>query len=135
MHRYTVELRIVGKDLDPEGVTRALGIAPSRVRRHGEPRVEGSRSTWSGNMWALDILPPGRDDWSSLEDALGALLNIFGPIRNQIQAYIPTNQTYIWCGHFTSSFDGGPTLSPALLKSLGDLGIQLFLDTYCETPK
>jgi hypothetical protein len=135
MHRYTVELRIVGRDLDPEGVTHSFGIPPSQVRRKGEPKVEGSTSTWTVNMWAFEILPPGRDDWSSLEDALVALLNRISPVRGRLQAYLPTNEAYIWCGHFTSSFDGGPTLSPALLKALGDLGVQLFLDTYCEPPK
>jgi hypothetical protein len=36
----------------------------------------------------------------------------------------------LFCGHFTSNFDGGPTFSPSLLEELGDFGVELFLDTY-----
>jgi hypothetical protein len=36
----------------------------------------------------------------------------------------------LWCGHFQSSFDGGPTLSPELLKQLGEFEVELFIDNY-----
>jgi len=132
MHRYTVELQIVGQDLNPEEVTRTLGLAPTQVRRKGEPKVEGATSKWTTNMWAFEVLPQGRDDWSSLGDALASVLSTFGPLRDRLHAYSAANQIYLWCGHFMSSFDGGPTFSPGLLKSLGDFGVQLVLDTYCE---
>ena len=133
MHRYTVELCVVGENLNPEEVTRALGLALSQVRRKGDRRSE--ESTWPETMWSLDVLPEDQKEWSSLEDGLAALLKIFVPIRERLQSYPPANKLFIWCGHFTSSFDGGPTLSPALLKSLGDFGVQLVLDTYCESSK
>lgn len=133
MHRYTVELRITGENLVPEEVTRALGFKPSQVRRKGEPRSEGSK--WTTNMWAFEALPLGRDDWPSLGDGIASLLSTLNPVRSQLQAFSAANDIYLWCGHFTSSFDGGPTLSSALLKSLGEFGVQLVLDTYCESPK
>src|SRR5512142_2768441 len=131
MHSYTVELRIVGESLDPEDVTRTIGITPTQVRRKGEPRGEGS--TWTKTTWALDVLPPSGSTWNSLEDGLTALVSRVKPFQSQIQSYSPANELYVWCGHFTSDFDGGPRLSPNILKSLGDLGAQLFLDTYCES--
>jgi hypothetical protein len=36
----------------------------------------------------------------------------------------------LWCGHFSSSFGGGPTLSPQILRVLADFGVELILDTY-----
>jgi len=129
MHRYTVELRIFGPNLDPEEVTRRLGLPPSQVRRKGEPRVKGAASIWTESMWGFEVRPEGADDWLSLEDGLKAILATFGPKRDQLKHYFGENQACLWCGHFTSSFDGGPTLSPTILSSLGDLGCRLFLDT------
>ena len=132
MHRYTVELRIVGEALDPDEVTRVLGIVPPRVARKGAPKVAGAASRWTANMWGHEVLPVGRDDWSSLEDGIALLIGTFSPVRDRLLTYSASNEIYLWCGHFTSSFDGGPTLSPTLLKSLGEFGVQLVLDTYSE---
>ena len=132
MHRYTVELRIVGSNLDPEEVTRTIGLSPTQVRKKGERR--SAESTWANNMWALEALPPDRSEWSSLADGLAALLGAIRPVQDRLRNYTSGNDLYIWCGHFASSFGGGPTLSPVLLKMLGDLGAQLVLDTYFEPP-
>ena len=132
MHRYTVELRIVGQNLNPDEVTRKLSVVPTRVARKGEPKVGGATSKWMANMWGFEVLPPGKDDWTSLEDGIEALLRTFEPIRERLHSYSEGNEMYLWCGHFTSSFDGGPSLSPTLLKALGDFGVQLMLDTYSE---
>ena len=130
MHRYTVELRIMGPNIDPDEVTRTLGISPSQVRKKGMRKSEVS--TWPVSMWALEIVPDGQKDWSSLEDGLTSLLSRISPLQAHIQNYMAAYDVCIWCGHFTSSFDGGPTLSPSILKLLGDTGVQLILDTYCE---
>jgi hypothetical protein len=37
---------------------------------------------------------------------------------------------FLWCGDFSSSFGGGPRLSPQILKALGDFGVELILETY-----
>jgi hypothetical protein len=132
MHRYTVDLRIVGHDLNTEEVTQTLGLSPTQVRKRGERRGEGS--TWTSNTWVFEVLPPVGGDWVSLDDALVSLLSAIDPIRSRLEPYLRTNDVYLWCGHFTSSFGGGPTLSPSVLKSLANLGVRLCLDTYCEVP-
>jgi hypothetical protein len=129
MHRYTVELRISGEHLDPDQITRTLGVTPTQTRRKGERKSE--TSTWPDNMWSFDARPQGQEDWSTLEDGLSSLLNTFGPIRDRVRSCSSGNNVVIWCGHFTSSFDGGPALSPELLRSIGDFGAELFLDTHC----
>lgn len=130
MHRYTVELRIVGEELAHDEVTRALGVEPTQVRKKGEHRSE--KSVWSENMWCFEIRPVNQRDWLSLEDGLAALIERFIPMRKRLESHLPANKIFIWCGHFTSSFDGGPTFSPQLLRSLGELGVELVLDTFCE---
>lgn len=132
MHRYTVELRIIGPELNPEQVTEHLGLQPTQVRRKGEPRSK--TSNWTTTMWGIEVLPPGQDDWPSLEDGLNELLSVVGPIWSRITPYSTKNEVLLWCGHFTSSFDGGPSFTPNLLKSLAGLGVKLYLDTYCEDP-
>lgn len=69
MHRYTVELRIVGKELDPDEVTRRLGLEPSQACRNGDRRSESSTRT--ADTWSFEVLPPARDDWPSLAEGLG----------------------------------------------------------------
>lgn len=130
MHRYTIEFRIAGQNLRPEDVTRELGINPTQVRHKGDRR--GERSTWSENMWSVEVFPSESDSWYSLADGLQALFNLINPLKDRILSYSADNQLCIWCGHFTSSFDGGPVLPPAVLKTLGDFGVQMVLDTYCE---
>lgn len=130
MHQYTVELRIAGQNLDPDEVTKHLGIEPTQVRRRGERRSENS--TWTENMWAYEIIPSQQEAWQSLSDGLMTLLESMRPLYSQIHSYLPANSVYLWCGHFTSSFDGGPALSPTLLRALSDFGVELVLDTYCQ---
>jgi len=135
MHRYTVELRITGDKVNPDAITRALGLAPTLIRKMGEPKMEGVTAKWNANTWGYEVLPAGNDDWPSLEDGLKALLRTFEPIREKLKECCEGNDVYLWCGHFASSFDGGPILSPSLFRSLADFGVQLFLDTYSERAK
>jgi hypothetical protein len=85
-------------------------------------------------MWGYSAYPTNRPkNWDSLEEGLSALLNIFMPLKKKIAEYAEKYDVNLWCGHFTSSFDGGPTLSPEILKKLGDFGVELFLDTYFQS--
>lgn len=131
MHQYTVELRIAGQDLDPDEITRSLGISPTQVRRKGERR--SGASVWTENMWAYEVFPSQRDSWSSLSDGLTSLLNEVLPLKTRLQSFASANKIYLWCGHFTTDFDGGPTLPPELLKLLGEFGVGLELDTYHQS--
>ena len=86
-------------------------------------------------MWAFDVLHGESGDWTSLSDGLSALIQQFQPIQDRLRAYAADETLYIWCGHFSSSFDGGPVFSPVLLKALGEFGAKLVLDTYFEPLK
>lgn len=130
MHRYTVELRIISDHkLDFNLLTSNLGIVPTNTRQHGE--VKSASMLFTESMWGYSIDPESNSDgWDSLEEALESLFCIFLPLKDKIAEYNSTYKVVIWCGHFTSSFDGGPTLSPSILKKLGDFGVELFIDTY-----
>jgi len=134
MHEYTVELRIEGRELVPADVTAALGIEPTYTRQVGQ-RL-GKAKVYDKALWGYEVHPPSAETdeywkyWNSLEDGLAALLAMFMPHQSTIAEYQRNFAVYIWVGHFSSDFSGGPTLSPALLHNLGELGVELSLDTY-----
>jgi hypothetical protein len=84
-------------------------------------------------MWEYEVKPSGGEhEWRSLESGLEAILSMFASHQRTLREYQQRFKVLLFCGHFTSSFDGGPTLSPSLLEQLGDFGIELFLDTHCS---
>src|SRR5258705_1351481 len=128
MHEYTVEFRIFGVDLEPSVVTEELGLQPSIVRQLGEaigPKP-AKVAVWGYNGSEGDSPPV----WQSLEEGLTFVLSKLGHVKPQLERYRNTFEMSWWCGHFQSTFDGGPTLSPSLLRKLGEFGVPLFIDNY-----
>jgi hypothetical protein len=130
MHTYAVALRISGKSLDAAEVTAKLGLKPTQVRTAGQPRA-GGRSAWDESMWEYEVLVDKRSGgWASLEKGLKKLIFKLHPHKRVLYHYQRRFRVCLYCGHFSSAFNGGPSFSPSLLKQLGDLGVELFLDTY-----
>lgn len=131
MHRYLVSLRISCGDLDPFTITSGLGLEPTQTRTKGQPR--GPKSVWDESMWEYEAKPTnGEREWCSLEQGLKSILSTFASRQRTLREYQQRFKVFLFCGHFTSSFDGGPTLSPSMLEQLGKFGVELFLDTYCS---
>jgi hypothetical protein len=128
MHKYTAEFRISGHDLDPDAVSRDLGLAPSLVIRRGDRR---GTSNWDVSTWAYsgEEVRKAPREWDSLEEALQRLLKTLIPVRARLRKYERYEQ-YFWCAHFQSSFDGGPCFSASLLQAISAFGCDLFIDTY-----
>lgn len=129
MHEYTVELRISGAVLVPANITQGLALEPSLVRHVGERRGEGK--VWDQALWAYNGFSAGTPkSWASLEDGLTFLLDRLEPVRTEIEMLKQKYDAVWWCGHFQSSFDGGPALSAALMRRLADFGVDLYIDNY-----
>jgi Domain of unknown function (DUF4279) len=126
-HRYTVEFRVFSRSLDPEEITQELGLQPCQIRVEGTPRFDGRR------MWAYDG-GVGSIDWDSLEKGLAFVLEKLSPHYQTISRYKTSGELIWWCGHFQSTFDGGPTLSAELLRRLGEFGAELYFDNYFSGP-
>ena len=127
-HIYTVEFRVSGRSLDPDEVTTALELMPAYVHRVGE-RI--GRKTRETNTWVYN----GYDDreqveWPDLEEGLQFVLDRLWSRRHALEPFSAVAECYWWCGHFQSSFDGGPRLSPGLLSRLGQIGAALCIDNY-----
>ncbi len=71
-------------------------------------------------------------EWSSIEEGLIFVMDKLWPHRDVIAGYQSTSRVMWWCGNFQTTFDGGPTLSPSLLKRLGEFGAELFIDNYFQ---
>jgi hypothetical protein len=134
MHNYSVEFIIYSENsnFNIEAISLNLGITPTNTRQRGEPK--SPYKTYDQSLWGFSVYPEHGSEvlWGSLEDALESLLIVFMPLKSKIEEYSKTFNIAIWCGHFTSSFDGGPTFSPQLLKKLGEFGVELCIDTYCS---
>jgi hypothetical protein len=129
MHKYTVEFRIYSPDLDPSLVTTTLGLEPSLVRTTAEL---SQHPKFRHALWAYNGEESGRvREWQSLEEGFRFLLKMLSPVKGRLVAFQKHNFVF-WCGHFQSSFDGGPTLSPELLRELADFGVPVFIDNYFE---
>ncbi len=81
-------------------------------------------------MWEFEVRPPGKFVWFSLEQGLQTLLSVFQSRNEILRQYQNRFHVFLWCGHFSADFCGGPKFSPALLKQLGDFGVEMYLDTF-----
>lgn len=131
MDFFTVEFRIEGSSLDPEKVTKVLGLSPSLTStlRSG---ILGNRSR--NPFWAYDGVSTEinfvEKEWNSLEEGLTFLLGKLQPQYNLIKSQYREYKKYWWCGSYQQSWDGGPDFSPELLRKLGDFGATLMIRNY-----
>lgn len=126
-----VEFRVSGVELTPASITQALGLEASLVRELDERKGEGR--VWKEALWSYNGFPADTPKtWPSIEDGLIFLLDRLEPLRSQIESLKQKWEVLFWCGHFQSSFDGGPVLSASLLRRLADFGLDLYIDNYFE---
>jgi len=128
MQTYSIALRISGKNLDVAEVTAKLRVNPTQTRIIGGYR--SPKSVWDETMWEYDVRPTGNKVvWDTLEEGLQKLLSTLASRKRILRHYQRRFKVFFWCGHYSTSF-GGPTLSPRLLKALGDFGVELILQSY-----
>jgi hypothetical protein len=125
-HSYSVSLRFESEDLVPSKITEALGLMPFLTKEPGE-----SGGVKNG-LWAYSGVE-ARPEWEALEIALLSLMDELAPKDALLRPYIEMYNAYWWCGHFQTTFNGGPTLSIKVLRRLAEFGVPLILDNYFST--
>ena len=116
-HRYTVELRLYGANLNPDLVTRETGLQPCQTRTAGSRLGSQVRSE---SMWGFDGGDP--PDWESLEEGLSFVLDKVAEAQPLWECYRRDYEVIWWCGHFQQALDGGPQLSARLLARSSAFG-------------
>jgi Domain of unknown function (DUF4279) len=130
--RATLCLRVCGDDLDPDLVTRILGVVPSRSQRKGQPVLssagEPKRIARTGS-WLL-ARPVSHD--RTLDDEIESLLD---SLPQTAQTWATLRERYrvdLICDVFVRGVNQGFELSPRVLELMGRFGISLGIDIFCE---
>lgn len=125
--RTTVGLRIFGDALDPDEITRLLGVDPS-----GYARKDATHLTASGRQvvarsgsWRLDAGVPG-----NLDTQVGSLLTSLPSDPTIWRGLTANYRCDVFCGLFLREGNGGAELSPRVMSLLGERGLRLSLDIY-----
>lgn len=123
--RTHATLRFVGHDLDPDAVSRELGIRPTYSVRRGDVsrgiiRKEGA--------WALSTR--GANDSRDLELHIRELLTQMP--RKQPPIPTSASRAEIHCVWHSATGHGGPVLSAAVVRWLAERGLGLDFDFYSD---
>jgi hypothetical protein len=110
-------------------VTQALGLSPSSSHNVGDRRSVRNDLLWESSRWSLKSdLPPEGD---GLEAHLRRLLDLLTSKRREIDQLVTDGWTLVWaCFISEDNGQGGINLSHLILRDLGDLPGELWLDIY-----
>ena len=125
----SASLNIYGENLEPEEITRMLGLSPTHSHRRGERRrpdgPQFSTGAWLHRVDS-DVAPDAPDR------ALGSLLDRLPSDRS---LWIGITQRYEVRIFFRIGFEGwnkGFTLSAHNIQRTADLGVRLDFDLYAS---
>jgi hypothetical protein len=123
-----VSLRIAGEELDPAEVTRLLGIEPSSSQIKGQELPSKTRVRIAKfGQWCLKATP------AKPEDMNGQVAEILECLTSDLQVWKGLSERFeidLFCGWFMGESNEGVGISPKVLLSLGERGIELSVDLY-----
>lgn len=128
-HIYTVELRLSGDELDPDEISTQLNLIPSNSFSLSKNEIgrKKRKPYWAYNGKGEIGF---QNEWICLEEGLRFLTKILNPKKSAIISLNRKIKGVWWCGHFQSSFDGGPTISSQLLAEISSYELPLSIDNY-----
>jgi len=125
-----LSFRIVDTSLDPDRVSDALSIAPTRFGRRGEPISKRVPKPRAKGFWILDSAQELARSEPFNAHAIW-LLDRLEPVAAAIQRLAQENEVVdLSAGIFTDSQHGGPLIDASVLRRLGALDLTLCLDLY-----
>ena len=122
-------LALEHESLGAQHVSETLGIEPTECFEIGDPYALGTLVR-EHSHWALDSPADG-----DLETQIRALLDRLLPLHKALIELRRDGYRLTWtCYVEECGGDGAVMLSAALLNDLGTLPVDLWLDSYADTP-
>jgi hypothetical protein len=131
--RSTVTLRIFGKDLNPDEISRRLGATPTRAR------VKGPAQSVTGSPDSVHIPPYGSWHLEAAEcrpeDVNGQVDALLAQLTNELAVWASITsdcKVDIFCGLFMNGSNEGFSLSPETMSALASRNIRMSFDVYAN---
>ena len=123
--RLEIELRVTAEDLDPERITRMLGVNPTVAARKGEDvDVAGVPVSHQTGIWSYAL--PASPEWE-LGDAIDTLLERLPHDPALWESLAGWAAVSVVCGLFIRDVDRAADLTPDTLARLAERRLPLSL--------
>lgn len=125
--RIVAALYVSGENLQPESVTRAIGLEPTEVRRKGTPARAGPPIRKS--EWCLMVSSRGED---SIEDCVCRVVAMVWPVRERLRSIVRKEGLELGVVVSVTIYGERPLyqLSAKTMGRLAELGAGFGLDIY-----
>jgi uncharacterized protein DUF4279 len=125
IERLEIELRVTGEDLDPERITRMLGVHPTIAARRGEEiDVGGVPVVQRTGVWTYAL--PASPEWE-LADAIDTLLERLPHDPALWESLAGWATMAVVCGLFIHDGDRAADVAPDTLARLAERRLALSL--------
>lgn len=132
---FSVEVNLMGQNMDPDQVTQILGLKPLKAARAGDPRRNGNPdAVYEENFWCYEI--SSQDDVNECRDhQLTCLADTIAPRMDELRA---AGVERIYFYYTLSSFIGilNVHFKKETLAKLAAIGADLHVSGFdCFNPK
>lgn len=126
-------LILLHEDLNAELLTQELGIQPTETWKQGEVRNPGSRTPVVSRIGGWFLRTQETVASRDVRRHIDWLLNQVEPRRSVLGRLRTAGyRMEISCFWVSAFGHGGPTLSPAQMARLADLGLEVWFDVYLD---
>jgi hypothetical protein len=124
-----VSFTIIGEKLDPEKISAALKLAPSRAFRAGEKKGTGD-DEWDHGLWSVST--ESVIEAEDLAEHIAWLLDRLEPSATELGEVLSGDdiRARIFCFFETERLNDGIKLSAGIIKRLAALDLRVDIDIY-----